>query len=134
MKIHMTGKEMIRFIAVMTGFALVLFCVYREEQLGSLLTPFTVLTANMTLSLLHLSGMDAVVKAATQIHHPDGFAYEIYYRCIGFLPVTIFTVSIMAYPGAMTKKILGLFLGVPILVAINFIRLVRLFLYRHLYA
>ena len=116
----------LRFIAVMAGFVGVIFLTYRQDVLGFFLTPLTKLTARTTLALLHLSGLEAV-RVATLISHPDGFAYEIYYRCTGFLPLAFLTVSILAYPRSLRCKFVGLALGLPILVTLNFTRLVHLF-------
>jgi exosortase H (IPTLxxWG-CTERM-specific) len=116
----------IRFAALMIGFVGVVFLTYREDVLGSLLTPLTMLTARTTLAVLQLYGIE-VAQFGTVIYHPDGFAYEIYYRCTGVLPVGFLTVSILAYPGALRRKIIGLAAGVPILVALNFTRLIHLF-------
>lgn len=123
----MTGKQKIRFTLCMAGLACVILLLYSWDVLGYILAPFTFLTVKMTLSLLHLSGMEVALVAITQIHHPNGFAYEIYYRCTAFLPLAIFSVSILAYPGAMTNKLLGLSLGLPLLLGLNLFRLVSLF-------
>lgn len=116
----------LRFAAVMLGFVGVVWFTYREEVLGSLLAPLTTLTAQITIALLNWLGMEAV-RLVTVISHPDGFAYEIYYRCIGLLPVAVLTVSILAYPGPLRQKLVALAVGVPILIALNLMRLVHLF-------
>lgn len=121
-----TRRLNLRFATVMVVFAGLVFLTYREDMLGSFLAPLTTLTAKTTLVLLHWSGMEAV-RVATLIYHPDGFAYEIYYRCTGFLPVAFFTAAILASPGTLRSKCVGLAVGVPILAALNLTRLVHLF-------
>ena len=116
----------LRFAVVMAVFAGVVLLTYREDMLGPLLAPLTTLTAQITLALLHWLGMEAV-RVATVISHPDGFAYEIYYRCTGILPVAFLTVSILAYPGPLRRKFVGLTVGLPVLIALNLTRLVHLF-------
>ncbi len=116
----------LRFAVVMAVFAGVVLLTYREDMLGPLLAPLTTLTAQITLALLHWLGMEAV-RVATVISHPDGFAYEIYYRCTGFLPVAFLTASILASPGPLRRKCVGLAVGAPILIGINLARLVHLF-------
>lgn len=116
----------LRFTAVMMGFVGVVLLTYRADVLGALLAPLATLTARTTLALLHSSGME-VVRVATLIYHPDGFAYDITYRCTGFLPVAFLTVSILAYPEPLRHKLVGLAVGVPVLVALNLTRLVHLF-------
>jgi exosortase/archaeosortase family protein len=123
---HVSRQMNLRFTVVMAVFVAVVLLTYQEDIVGPFLTPLTMLTAQMTLALLHWIGMEAV-RASTVISHPDGFAYEIYYRCTGFLPVAFLTVSILASPGPLRRRLVGLVVGVPILVGLNLVRLVHLF-------
>ena len=116
----------LRFALVMLGFVGVVWLTYREEVLGSLLAPLAMLTAQIAIALLNWLGMEAV-RLVTVISHPDGFAYEIYYRCTGILPVAFLTVSILAYPGPLRRKLVVLAVGVPIMILLNLVRLVHLF-------
>ncbi len=121
-----TRQLNLRFVTVMVGFLGVVLLTYREDVLGPLLAPLTTLTVRTTLTLLHWAGMEAI-RVTTVISHPDGFAYEIYYRCTGFLPLAFLTASILAYPGTLRHKCVGLAVGLPILIALNLMRLVHLF-------
>ena len=115
-----------RFAAVMLAFLGLVWLTYREAVLGAVLAPLTALTAQTTVALLERLGMEAA-RAATVISHPDGFACEIYFRCTGVLPVAFLVVSVLGYPGAARRKIAALAAGVPLLVLINQVRLVRLY-------
>lgn len=121
-----TRQLNLRFALVMAGFAGAVLLTYREDVLGTLLAPLTMWTARVTLALLHWLGMEAT-RVATVVSHPSGFAYEIYYRCIGFLPVGFLTTGILATPGRWRRKLVGLVVGVPVLIALNLTRLVHLF-------
>ncbi len=121
-----TRQLNLRFALVMVGFGGAVLLTYREDVLGALLAPVTMWTARVTLVLLHWLGMEAT-RTATVISHTNGFAYEIYYRCSGFLPVGFLTTAILAYPGPLRRKIIGLVVAVPILIALNLTRLVHLF-------
>ncbi len=121
-----TRQLNLRFVAAMVGFAGVALLAYREDVLGTLIAPLTTWTARVTLALLQQTGMEAK-RVATVISHPGGFAYDIYYRCTGFLPVAFLTTAILAYPGRWRRKLVGLVIGVPLLIAVNLIRLVHLF-------
>jgi exosortase/archaeosortase family protein len=110
-------------MAVFLGIVLLF---YRDEILGDLLTPLSRLTAQTVLALIHLAGLDAV-RISNLILHPDGFVYDIHYRCTGFLPIAFLCVSILVYPGGLRTKTAGLAVGVPLLVLLNLIRLVHLF-------
>ena len=111
------------FMAVFTGLVVLLF---REELVGPALAPLTLWTARMTVLLLHWVGVEAV-QAATVISHPDGFAYEIAYSCVGVLPVVLFAAAVLAYPAAPVHRLVAVTIGLPTLLALNFSRLVHLF-------
>lgn len=123
---YMIRQLNLRFATVMVGFVGVVWLTYREDMLGSVLAPLATVTAQTMLALLHWLGMEAV-GVTTVISHPDGFAYEIYYRCTGFLPAAFLTAAILAYPGPLRRKFVGLAVGIPLLFALNLIRLVHLF-------
>jgi exosortase H (IPTLxxWG-CTERM-specific) len=119
-------KQNLRLPAVMVGLAGLVLLTYREDLLGPPLAHWTAWTTRVTLALLHWSGMEAS-RGANLITHPGGFAYEISYRCTGFLPVVFLTTAILAYRGSLRRKIIGLAVGIPILIALNLTRLVHLF-------
>ena len=101
----------LRFVVVMTVFVGVVLLTYGDDTLGLLLAPLTALTTQMTLPMLHWSGMEAT-RAATVISRPGGFAYEITYRCTGLLPVAFLTASTLASPRSLQRKVVGLAVGV----------------------
>jgi exosortase/archaeosortase family protein len=76
--------------------------------------------------LLHLLKVEAV-RLGSQIHHPDGFAYEIYYRCTAILVIALLAALTLATPSSTRSKLSGLCTGIPVLVGLNLIRLVQLF-------
>lgn len=116
----------VRFLAFMAVFTAMVFSVYREEILGPLLEPLALLTAKVTVALLTWSGIEAV-RAGTVISHPGGFAYEIAYTCVGFLPVVCGAAAVLSFPVSLTHRLMGLMIGTPLLLALNFGRLVHLF-------
>lgn len=120
-------KRGIRFAAVLAIFAAAVFLTYREEFLGRWLEGLTALTASASFWILERMGL-AVVQKGTVISHAGGFAYEIYYRCTGFLPACCLAVSILAYPGKWRGKLIGLVVGIPLVFLLNLVRLVHLFI------
>lgn len=121
-------KQMsLRFVVALIIFPGAVFLTYREEVLGPLLGSLTTLTAKATFILLELLRIN-VVREASVIYQPGGFAYEIYYRCTGILPAACLTVSILAYPGYLRHKLAGLAVGIPLLIGLNLVRLTHLFL------
>ena len=115
-----------RFIATLCLFTGAVLPCYREEVLGSLLGSLTSATASTTLGWLQLFGLN-VLKDATIIYEPGGFAYEIIFKCTGFLPAAFFVVAVLAFSGSIRQKLAGLSIGVPTLLLINQLRLVHLF-------
>jgi exosortase H (IPTLxxWG-CTERM-specific) len=115
-----------RFLAFMAVFTGLVFLLYREELVGPALAPLTLWTARMTVLLLHWLGVEAV-QAAAVISHPEGFAYEVAYTCVGVLPVVFFSAAVLAYPAALVHRLVGVTIGLPALLVLNFSRLVHLF-------
>lgn len=105
----------------------VFLLVYREDLIGRLVDPWVELTARMTVAWLHLLKEEAV-RSGGQIHHPGGFAYEIYYRCTAVLPAAILAALIFASTASLPRQIIGMALGVCVLIAVNLMRLVHLFI------
>ena len=122
----MTKQPDRRFVAVMVSFAGIAVLTYREDVLGTLIAPLTLLTAEVTSVLLRWVGMEAA-RVATVVSHPSGFTYEIYYRCTGFLPAAVLTTAILASPGRGRWKLVGMVVGVSTLISLNLARLVHLF-------
>jgi exosortase/archaeosortase family protein len=114
------------FALKVLSFMVFFLLVYRDDLLGRLLGPWEELTAQMTLVLLHFLKLEAV-QIGTQIHHPNGFAYEIYYRCTAVLVAALLAALTFATPASVRSKLIGLCVGIPVLVGLNLIRLVQLF-------
>jgi len=115
-----------RFFIKAATFMVLFLLVYRDDLLGRLLDPWAELTARMTLFILHFLRVEAM-RIGSQIHHPGGFAYEIYYRCTAVLVATLLGALTVATPASVRCKLIGLSVGIPVLFALNLIRLVHLF-------
>jgi exosortase/archaeosortase family protein len=115
------------FVLKAAAFMSVFLLVYDEDLIGRLLGPWVELTARMTVALLHLLGVQAV-RAGGQIHHPGGFAYEIYYRCTAVLPAALLAALTFASTASLARQVIGMALGGCVLIALNLVRLVHLFL------
>ena len=117
---HLWGARW-RFVAVTA-----VLLLYRESIVGPLFIPLRVLTARMTLAVLHLVGMDGV-RIGTVLYHPDGFGYQISHGCTGFLPAAFLAVGMLAYPAFARHRAIGIAVGVPLLGVLNLIRLAHLY-------
>lgn len=84
------------------------------------------LVASLTEGLLRAVGI-AALRDGTVLYVPGGFRYDITIGCTGLLPAAVLIVAILASPGSPWAKRRGLILGVPIVLAVNLMRLVSLF-------
>jgi exosortase/archaeosortase family protein len=125
-RLSVWSRPTTRFVVRVSALMGVFLFIYQDALVGRLLDPWVELTVRATLSCLHLLGMEAL-QMADAIHHPSGFAYEVYYRCTGVLPVAVLTILTMAACTPLRRKLLGLAVGIPVLILLNLVRLVHLF-------
>ncbi len=116
----------LRAAVSLTIFVGVVLLVFRDEVLGPALVPLRIATARTVLGLIRLAGM-AAVREASAIYHPGGFAYEISRGCIGLVPAGILTVTTLAHPGQLRRKMQALAVAIPLLLGLNLLRLLHLF-------
>lgn len=116
-----------RFAVCLAALAALVFVGYRESVLGPPLAGLCALTARAVFAALQTLGVPAALRD-TILSHPGGFAVEVYFRCTGFLPVVCLTAAICASPGRGLRKLAGIALGVPLLLALNLLRIVHVFL------
>lgn len=116
----------LRFVVIMLAYGGVVFVVYRDEVLGRYLAPLAEWTAIVTSELIRWGGID-VLREGVVLTHSNGFAYQIAYTCTGFLPSVTFIACVLAYPGALHNKLFGILFCVPLLLAVNFLRLINLY-------
>lgn len=121
-----TGRPAQRYLALIAVTTLAVFAVDRTEVLASFLNPVADCTATAVMFALNSLEIHAS-REALVISSPGGFAYEIHYRCTGFLPTAILIIAILAYPAPRREKVIGLAATIPLLLAVNFVRLVDLF-------
>ncbi len=91
-----------------------------------LLDPLAGLVASLTQAVLQWIGI-AAQRTGTVLFVPGAFAYDINIGCTGLLPAAVLAVAILASPGTQGAKQRGLVVGVPLLLALNLLRLVHLF-------
>lgn len=99
---------------------------YASSGTGPLFEVPTQLTANIVAAAMRLIGIDAVQENVVVFRNAD-FAYQIYYRCIGVLPISALAIAILASPAGRRAKFLGLAIGIPSVLLLNLLRLVHLF-------
>jgi len=88
--------------------------------------PFAGAVAQVTHSVLGALGVD-VLRAGKFLYAPGVFEYEIRPGCTGLLPVVVLVVAVLASPASARAKVLGVAVGIPLLLAVNVLRLAHLF-------
>lgn len=91
-----------------------------------LLSPVTALLAALVQALVGWTGIDALRHGAL-LYVPGEFAYEIVAGCTGLLPAGVLAVAILTAPANGRARRAGLLAGVPLLLAVNVVRLAHLF-------
>lgn len=99
---------------------------YRATGPVRVLGPFAAFVASLIQSTLRWAGIEAL-RAGTFLYVPGVFGYEIHIGCTGILPAAVLTVAIIASPGTGAAKRWGLLIGVPLVLAVNLLRLLHLF-------
>ncbi len=114
-------KSLIRtsllFIALVGVFNLI---IYILSNMGYL-NPFIAFTTNTASYLMQLSGLNAEVSAATISLHSR--ILDVTLECTAIFIMAIYAALVIAYPTSKDRKIKGLLFGIPLIVAINLVRL-----------
>jgi exosortase/archaeosortase family protein len=93
---------------------------------GGLLAPVTAFLASLVQGALAWGGLD-VLRHDALLYVPGGFAYEVAAGCTGLLPALVIAAAILAAPARAAAKRRGLVVAVPLVLAVNLLRLVHLF-------
>jgi archaeosortase B (VPXXXP-CTERM-specific) len=82
------------------------------------------LTADALSVLMSLLGVES--SSYGQSVYMDGFSVMIIDECTGMYELLVYAGCILAYPTTVSKKILGLVLGIPAMLGVNMVRLLFL--------
>lgn len=92
----------------------------------NVIEPYTAVLASGTGAILNLMGQNVTVSN-TLVSGP-GFAMNIYNGCNAIEAMLILLAAIVAYPASMRARGIGLLGGMLLIQALNFVRLVSLYL------
>lgn len=120
------GRGDRRLAVALAVFAVVALLAYRDAVLGKLLAGLSMWTAGAAHAALGGLGIDAVRDGAV-LYRPGGFAVEVYYRCTGVLPAAFLATVVLASRAGWRRRLLGVATLVPLVGALNLLRLVHLF-------
>jgi len=114
-------KEVIRFISLFIISSIVLFSIYYLLKGTILVTGLRSMTASITGTLLTISGMKAETNG--QVIFLDGFSMEIIDECAAIYSSIVFASCVAAFPTTLRNKGIGIAAGVPLLYAVDIVRL-----------
>ena len=120
-----TARHRVVILSVLRFAVAVIVATTVLTQWGKAFFPATErATAWLTGVGLQALGMDPVVTG-THIQ-VQGFSLAIISECTGVLPAIIFLIGVLAAPFRWRSRISGIFIGVPALILLNWIRMVSL--------
>ena len=90
------------------------------------LEDLTVVVASQVKLILAWIGMP-VSQYAASLYIPGGFGYVVVLGCTGVVPAAVLAIAILASPAPAAARALGLVVAVPLVLLLNFLRLVHLF-------
>lgn len=84
----------------------------------------SVATAHLTAWAMRALGVEAHASGA--LLSSSWFSLEIIWECTATFPIVLFVAAVIAYPCTWKSKAIGVLAGVPLLIAVNVVRLVTL--------
>ena len=104
-------------------YAFVVFTPYYKRDFLLAYLPFN---AKLSGAILSFLGQNVRVMDST-ISSPD-FSVRVAPECSGIEPIALFVCAVLAFPAAFKRKVPGIIAGSLLLAAINFVRIISLFL------
>ena len=121
------NHKVLRFLGVFAltfGACYFLFGVAPGVRLG-LIKPYTHFLAGAVASVINLFGANATAAGA-QVASPR-FSISIAMGCDGVEASSLFLSGVLAFPTSWRARLIGFALGIPVIHAINLLRLVGLY-------
>lgn len=121
------NHNVLRFLVVFAltfGACYFLFGMVPGVRLG-LIEPYTHLLASAVAAVINLFGAGATAAGA-QITSPR-FSISIAMGCDGVEASSLFLAGVLAFPTSWRARLIGFALGIPLIHAINLVRLVGLY-------
>jgi len=115
-------------IYIYFGLSLVFFfaLLINNSFSKKVMEPFTSVVAFCSSKILNVFGSWTSVSG-TNLSSSD-FGINVVYGCNGAFATAILLSGIIAYPSRIKEKLMGLFIGIPAIFAINQLRVISLFL------
>jgi exosortase H (IPTLxxWG-CTERM-specific) len=115
---------MLRFVAVFVAVAVGLFGAYWIVEVSHLFHSVNVLNAILSGGLLDVVGVDNARSGTVLTFRRGGM--EVISECSGVYVAILFAAGVLAFPAPWRARLLGLAVGLPLIFAINVLRLTTL--------
>ena len=115
-----------RAVAAFAVFGMTAYIFMPTPFVRRALLPLREATARAVQAVLSEIGIETYLRESV-LYHASGFATEISHGCMGLVPAGLFALAVIAFPAGRRAKVIGLGLGIPFVLAVNFGRLVHLF-------
>ncbi len=124
---NLTGSRRVylRSILIFAGLIILWLVFYPWLMDTSALSRLMDLVAGLTAFILYLLG-NPVIQQGNIVNSP-AFSMEIGNECTGIVPMLLLVCGAAAFPSSITKKIICIALGIPVLFLLNLTRTVSLY-------
>ena len=120
------NKKSYIFILSILFFSIFSFWITNQEFFESLAQPLLNLYATISNGILNILGQST--RASAESIYSSDFSIQIKKGCDAIAPMILYTLSILFFPVAFTKKPKGIFIGIALLFLLNIFRIVTLYL------
>lgn len=117
---------LLRLAALCGWLAVIALARAGVEAPERLLVPVGQLSASFVQAVMGWIGV-AAQRDGALLFVPGRFAYEVDIGCTGLLPAAVLIIAILATPAGGAARRRGLVVGVPLVLAVNLLRLSHLF-------
>lgn len=115
------------FVFIVAILILLFYLTYRNPWFEShIFTPLVNIYAWLAGQVLLLFGYDVVIYG--DIISSSGFSVSVKKGCDAAEPMAIFVAGVLAFPALISRKLVGLGIGLGILFLLNIIRIITLYL------
>jgi archaeosortase B (VPXXXP-CTERM-specific) len=120
------NRDAIRYVASFLALCLLFYLIYYALLVtgSGVMASLREFTANALGIIFSIAGANVVVNGS--LVSINGFGLEIIDECTAVFSSIVYSACILAYPTTIRKKGIGVALGIPVLYAINILRLVIL--------
>ncbi len=119
-----TGRPALRFGLLFAAAAIGLFGLYQVTEITHTFHAVNELNATLCVQLLRFGGIP-VERSGTTLLLPTG-GMDVVSECSAIYVLILFSAAVLAFPTTWKARGRGLLMGLPILFAVNLLRLVSL--------